>query len=117
MTQKETQEKKEVNIYDFDVENLIRSKKLRQDECESRYFKLLTAEQDLKNAENQLWLNTDFKAQGLTNDKMRSAFVSDAVSDLRLKVAFAKYELKLHENSLILINDLIALRMQEVKPE
>ena len=48
---------------------------------------------------------------------MRSAFVSDAVSDLRLKVAFAKYELKLHENSLILINDLIALRMKEVKNE
>ena len=90
---------------------------MRLTEVESKYFNLLARERELKNAENHLYLKTDFKAQGLTNDKMRNAFVSDKVSDLRFKVDDAKYELKQQENLLVIINDLLALRMQEVKKE
>ena len=48
---------------------------------------------------------------------MRRAFVSHEVTDLKFKVDQAKYELKQHENVVIILNDLLALRMQEVKPE
>lgn len=104
-------------IFDFNAENLIKLKEMRLKEVETKYFELITKEQDLKNAENKLWLNTDFKSQGLTNDKMRSAFVSDAVSDLRLKVTFAKHELKQHEDLLTIIDDLLELRMKEVNKQ
>ena len=104
-------------LYDFNAQELIQFKEQRQKEIESVYFKLVTAELDLRNIENSLWLNTDFKAQGLTNDKMRTAFVSENTREIRFEINTLKYELKQQENLLIIINDLIRLRLQEVKQE
>ena len=104
-------------LYDFTCEELIQFKELRQKEIESAYFKVATAELDLRNVENSLWLNTDFKSQGLTNDKMRTAFVSDNTREIRFEISTLKYELKQQENLLIIVNDLIKLRLQEVKNE
>ena len=104
-------------FFDMDIESLIQVKDQKLRDIESKYFKLLARERELKGAENNLYLKTDFKAQGLTNEKMRNAFVSDAVSSLRFELDHAKYELKQQEDVLIILNDLIALRMQEVKPK
>ena len=104
-------------LFDFNCEELIQLKELRQKEVASVYFKLTMAEADLKNSENSLWLNTDFKAQGLTNDSLRRAFVSDNTSKIRFKIDMTRYELKQLENHIIIINDLIKLRLQEVKQE
>ena len=104
-------------FFDMNIEQLIQIKDQKLREIESKYFKLLARERELKNAENNLYLKTDFKSQGLTNEKMRNAFVSDAVSSLRFEVDDAKYKLKQQENVLIILNDLIALRMQEVKTQ
>ena len=102
-------------LFNFNCEELIQFKEYRLHEIESAYFKLTTKELDLKNAENNLWLKTDFKEVGYTNDKMRTAYVSDATADLRLEITQLKYELKQQENLLIIVNDLIKLRLQEVK--
>ena len=104
-------------LFDFNCEELIQMKELRQKEVTSVYFKLTMAEAELKDSENSLWLNTDFKALSLTNDKMRSAFVSDHTKGARFEINTLKYELKQQENLLIIINDLIKLRLQEVKTE
>ena len=104
-------------LFDFNCEELIQLKELRQNEIASVYFKLIMAEAELKNTENSLWLNTDFKALNLTNDKMRTAFVSDGTKSARFEINTLKYELKEQENLLIIINDLIKLRLQEVKTE
>ncbi len=102
-------------FFDMDINQLIQIKDQKLRDVESKYFNLLARERELKNSENILYLKTDFKNQGLTNDKQRNAFVSDAVSDLRFKVDQAKYELKQQENVVIMLNDLIKLRMKEVK--
>ena len=102
-------------LFTLSHEQLIGVKEEIQGKIESKYFELLTTELDLKNVENSLWLNTDFKAQGLTNDSLRKAFVSDNTSKIRFKIDMAKYELKQLENHIIIINDLIKLRLQEVK--
>lgn len=101
----------------MDTNQLIQIKDQKLRDVESKYFQLLARERELKNTENILWLTTDFKAEGCTNDTMRRAFVSHEVTDLKFKVDQAKYELKQHENVVIILNDLIALRMQEVKNE
>lgn len=108
-----TKEKK--CIFDFNAEELIQLKDMTLNTVEEKYFNLLAKERDLKNTENKLWLSTDFKAEGCTNDTMRRAFVSHEVTDLKFKVDQAKYELKQQENIIVIINDLLALRMQEVK--
>ena len=94
-------------------EQIIRFKENRQLQVNTTYLKLLDKERELKNVENKLWLNTDFKAQGLTNDTMRRAFVSNETKKLRFEVDQLRYELKQHESDLIIINDLLALRMKE----
>ena len=107
-----TQEKP---LHGLDVPELIKVKETIHGKLESKYFELLDSERELKNVENNLWLKTDFKAQGLTNDKMRTAFVTDQTHDLRFKINMAKYELRQLENHIIIIDDLI--RHKEVKPE
>ena len=106
---------KEKCIFDLTAEELIQLKDMRLKDMESKYFEVSSRETDLKSAENELYLNTDFKELKLTNDKLRNAYVSKATLENRIKLDLARYELKQQENMLTIINDLLALRMQEVK--
>ena len=103
------------SLFTLTHEQLIGVKEQIQGKIESKYFELITNESELKNVENSLWLNTDFKAQGLTNDSLRRAFVSDNTSKIRFKIDMAKYELKQLENHIVIINDLIRLRTEEAR--
>ena len=104
-------------LFTLNHEQLIKVKEEIQGKIESKYFELLTSESELKNVENTIWLETDFKASKLTNDSLRKAFVSDQTSDIRFKIDMTRYELKQLENHIIIINDLIKLKLQEVKKE
>ena len=99
--------------YSFNLEQLIQLKEKRLGTLRSNYFNVQSCERALKNAENRLYLKTDFKAEGLTNDKMRNAYVSDNTYDLRFRLDMAKYELKQSEDNLSIINDLINYRLKE----
>lgn len=103
------------SLFTLSHEQLIGVKEQIQGKIESKYFELITNESELKNVENSLWLKTDFKAQGLTNDSLRRAFVSDNTSKIRFKIDMAKYELKQLENHIVIINDLIRLRTEEAR--
>ena len=103
------------SLFTLTHEQLIVVKEEIQGKIESKYFELITTESELKNVENSLWLNIDFKAQGLTNDSLRRAFVSDNTSKIRFKIDMAKYELKQLENHIVIINDLIRLRTEEAR--
>ena len=71
-------------------------------------YRLTQKEIEYKKQEAELLLNTDFKELGLTNEKMRTAYVTNSLIDL-------KEDIELHKNSLNIINDLIRIRSQEVK--
>jgi hypothetical protein len=60
--------------------------------------------------EADLLLNTDFKALGYTNEKQRTAYVNNETMQL-------KQAIKAHKHSLTIVDDLLKLRMQEVKTE
>lgn len=102
-------------LFTLNHEQLIKVKEEIQGKIESKYFELLTTESELKNVENNFWLKTDFKSQGLTNDSLRRAYVSDNTSKIRFKIDMAKYELKQLENHIVIINDLIRLRTEEAR--
>lgn len=90
-------------LFDYNAEELIRNKDIVQ-------FRLTELEIEYKKQEAELLLNTDFKGLKLTNEKMRQAYVTNALIDL-------KQSIELHKNSLNIVNDLIKLRLQEVKTE
>ena len=98
--------------YSFSVEQLIQLKEKRQKQLRSKHFDLLSCERALKNAENKLYLKTDFQKLGLTNDKKRNSYVSDNTYKLRFRLDMAKYELKQEEDELNIINDLINYRLK-----
>ena len=80
-------------LFDYNAEELIRNKDIVQ-------FRLHEFERDYKMQEAELLLNTDFKELGLTNEKMRNAYITNELIDL-------KGSIELHKNSLNIINDLI----------
>ena len=90
-------------LFDYDILELIQNKDIVQ-------YRLTELEIDYKKQEAELLLTTDFKELKLTNDKMRTAYVDKQLIGL-------KEAIKLHKNSLNIVNDLIKLRMQEVKKE
>ena len=90
-------------LFDYNAEELIRNKDIVQ-------LRLTELEIDYKKKEAELLLTTDFKGLKLTNDKMRTAYVDSQLLDL-------KETIKLHKNSLNIVNDLIKLRMQEVNKQ
>lgn len=87
-------------LFDYDILELIRNKDMVQ-------YRLTELEIDYKKQEAELLLTTDFKELKLTNDKMRTAYVDKQLIGL-------KEAIKLHKNSLNIVNDLIKLRMKEI---
>ena len=86
-------------LFDYDIMELIQNKDLVQ-------YRLTELEIEYKKQEAELLLNTDFKELGLTNENMRTAYVTNSLIDL-------KESIELHKNSLNIVNDLIKIRLQE----
>ena len=108
---------KELTKYDMDALQLIQLKEMRLTELRSKYYDLITKEREIKNGENNVLLKTDFKSLGLTNEKQRTAYVQDVSAKDRFQLDQLRYELKLQEDDLEILNDLIKLRLMEVKTE
>ena len=90
-------------LFDYNAEELIQNK-------DKVLFRLNQLEIQLMKKEADILLNTDFKAEGCTNEKQRTAFVNTKTIEL-------KEAIKAHKHSLTIVDDLIRLRMQEVKTE
>lgn len=90
-------------LFDYNAEELIQNK-------DKVLFRLNQLEIQLMKKEADILLNTDFKAEGCTNEKQRTAYVNQQTIEL-------KEAIKAHKHSLTIVDDLIRLRMQEVKTE
>ena len=88
-------------LFDLDAEELSRNKDIVQ-------MRLRELEIELLKTESRLYLTTDFKAEGCTNERMRKAFVDNETIEI-------KEAIKAHKHSLEIVNDLLKLRMAEVK--
>lgn len=90
-------------IFDYDAMELIQNKDIV-------LLRLRELEINLMKKEADILLNTDFKSMGLTNEKQRTAYVNNEC--LQLKEA-----IKAHKHSLTIVDDLLKLRLQEVKQQ
>lgn len=104
-------------LFKFGLKALIQAKSdaliiLRELELE-----LLNAKHDLAEKERTIFLTTDFKELGLTNEKMRSAYVNEKLSDYKIKMDVQKHRITSKKDDIEIINDLIELRALEMKGE
>ena len=101
-------------IYDLKAKDLIQLKELRLQDIRKKQWEIITKEHEIKNSEAILLLNTDFKALGYTNEKQRNAFIQDSLSGEKLALTMLKHELRMQEDDLQVINDLLSLRLKEI---
>ena len=90
-------------LFDYDAMELIQNKDIVQ-------RRLTELEINYKRKESKILLETNFKELKLTNEKMRQAYINNQLLPL-------KESIELHKNSLNILNDLIKLRLKEVKNE
>ena len=90
-------------IFKMNALDLIRTK----DELVLDYNEFM---EDYRETEAKLLLETDFKELKLTNEKMRTAYINQ-------QMATDKAVRQSYEHSIDIVNDLLRLRMKEVKSE
>ena len=95
--------KEENCLFNYSPELLIRNKDIV-------LMRLRKLEIELMKKEADILLNTDFKAEGLTNEKQRTAYVNSKTVEL-------KEAIKAHKHSLEIVNDLLKLRLKELEVE
>ena len=78
-------------------------------------LELLNAKHDLADKERIIVLTTDFKELGLTNEKMRNAYVNEKLSDYKIKIDVQKHRITTKKDDVEIINNLIELRELEMK--
>ncbi len=80
-------------------------------------LELLNAKHDLANKERNLFLTTDFKELGLTNEKLRTSYVNSQLNDYQVKIDVQKHRIASKRDDIEIINDLIKLNELEMKGE
>jgi hypothetical protein len=104
-------------IFDFGLKALIKMKSDNLIILRDLEKDLLKKEHDLAAEERNLYLNTDFKELGLTNDKLRNSYVKDQLSDSKFAIAEKKHEIQSKKDDIEIIKDLINFKELEVTGE
>lgn len=111
-------QKVKVNIFKLTLEELIYEKMF------ILFERLFVADNEYEDAKielqmetDKLLLETDFKSKGLTNEKMRTAYMKPLLANLEDNKEEKAEKVKFYEAKLKIINDLINLRKFELKIE
>ena len=91
------------------MKNLFDTKQEIINKLKEAEDRLTQAKSDLKNRENELWLKTQFKELGYTNDDTRRAYVNHETGDLRVAEEMIKNEVTQLKRELNLCDDKIKL--------
>ena len=89
------------------MSDLIETKKLLLQRIDNKKALILSKNLTYKYEETKLLLETDFKAEGLTNEKLRNAFITKKLFNSKKEIEWLKYDLNVLENELSVLNDLI----------
>ena len=89
------------------MSDLIETKRSILKQTENKKAQILTLKHLISIQETALLLNTDFKAEGCTNEKQRSAYINDKLREKREELDWLKYDLTILENDIEILNDLI----------
>ena len=89
------------------MSDLIETKRSILKQSENKKAEILTLKHLISIKETAILLNTDFKAEGCTNEKQRSAYVNDKLRELKEELDWLKYDLNILEDDVEIINDLL----------
>lgn len=73
---------------------------------------IIDSEHKIREAEMVLWLTTDFKAEGCTNETMRKAFVNQHLKEDKDQIDWLKHDLNKFYDDLTLIKDLMEVKTE-----
>ena len=104
-------------LFEFGLKRLIRAKSATLIELRELELKLINAKHELANKERNLLLNTNFKELGLTNEKMRNAYVNEQLNDDNIKIDVLKHGITNKKDDIEIINDLIKFNELLMKGE
>lgn len=89
------------------MSELIETKRSILKQSENKKAEILTLKHLISIKETAILLNTDFKAEGLTNEKQRSAYINNKLRELKEELDWLKYDLTVYENDIEILNDLL----------
>ena len=89
------------------VNELITEKAKLQNRIQVKKAEILALKHLISIQETSLLLNTDFKAEGLTNEKQRSAYINDKLRAKKEEMDWLKYDLTILTDDVEIINDLL----------
>ena len=104
-------------LFEFGLKRLIRAKSTTLIELRELELKLINAKHELAKEERNLLLNTNFKELGLTNEKMRNAYVNEQLNDDNIKMDVLKHTITNKKDDIEIINDLIKFNELLMKGE
>ncbi len=104
-------------IFEFGMKELIRSKSDALLELRHLELTLINAKHELAIKERNLLLNTNFKELGLTNEKMRNAYVNEQLSGDIIKIDVIKHNIASKKDDIEVVNDLIKFNELSMKGE
>ena len=104
-------------LFEFGLKRLIRAKSTALIELRELELKLINDKHELAIKERNLLLNTNFKELGLTNEKMRNAYVNEQLNDDNIKMDVLKHTITNKKDDIEIINDLIRFNELLMKGE
>ncbi|WP_296875601.1 hypothetical protein [uncultured Methanobrevibacter sp.] len=104
-------------LFKLGLKALIKAKSDALIQLRELELDLLNAKHDLADKERIILLTTDFKELGLTNEKMRNAYVSEKLSDVKIKIDVKKHTITSKKDDIEIMNDLIRLNELELQGE
>ena len=86
---------------------LITDKAKLQNRIQNKKAEIIALKHLINIQETAILLNTDFKAEGCTNEKQRTAYINDKLREKKEELDWLKYDLTVYENDIEILNDLL----------
>lgn len=102
----------ENELFKLTIDELCEAKLYTYQKLRIKQAEIIILEQSIKEDENKLWLTTDFKAEGCTNETTRKAFVNQHLKDSKNQLQWLKYDLMKFEDDLEIINTLLEVKTE-----
>lgn len=108
------EEKKQIYpvLFELGLKDLIKSKSNLLFELRELELDLINSKHDLASIERSILLTTDFKDLGLTNEKMRIAYINEQLEEENVLLDIKKTTIASKKDTLEIINDLIKLQLE-----
>lgn len=108
MTDKET--KIPCELFYLKPIELVEAKLYTLQKIRMKEAEIIALEHQIKSDETSLWLTTDFKAEGCTNDTMRKQFVRHELEEEEKQLDWLKHDLNKFHDDLTLIKTLLEVK-------